>query len=152
MPILWNSNVLSGSTTSCECLCSISQHRYNTMHYYFPVHWGVLQLARLPKSQRALIQLHARCNKSTVCYQMAKNTVLQQRINAISLIHAVISRSYPKPRVPVSWQIIHPIIIHLLEERNPQTSREFRLNTNTSHPCHLSSCLRFLVVIPKQTQ
>lgn len=51
-----------------------SQHYYNTMHYYFPVQWGVLQLARLPKSQRALIQLHARCNKSTMCYQKAEHS------------------------------------------------------------------------------
>lgn len=68
------------------------------------------------------------------------------------LMHAVISRSYPKPSVPVSWQIINVIIIHLLGGRNPQTSREFRLCTSTSHPCHFRRCSRFLVVIPKQSE
>lgn len=77
------------------------------------------------------------------------NTVLQQGTNAITLMHAVISRPNPKPKVPVSWQIIHAIIIHLLGARNPQTSREFRLCTSTSHPCHFRS---FLVVIPKQSE
>lgn len=119
------------------------------MHYYFPVHWGVLPGCQ-NRSVRSFNSMQGVTNPQ--CAIRRLNTVLQQGINAISLMHAVISRSYPEPSAPVSWQIIHAIIIHLLKDRNPQTSREFRLCTSTSHPCHLRGCLRFLVVIPKQSR
>lgn len=86
-----------------------------------------------------------------VCYQKTAHSPVAR--NNRNLANACgYYRSYPNPSVPASWQITHAIIIHLLRGRNPQTSRELRLCTSTSHRFDWIRRLRFLAVVPKRSR
>lgn len=138
-----------------ECLC---QHRHSKIAVYRKIITTVciitFQCTGVSCQNRSVRSFNSMQGVTNPrCAIRRQNTGHAARgKKARSLMHAVISRSYPTPSVPVSWQIINAIIIHLLEGRNPQTSREFRLCTSTSHPCHLGACSRFLVVNPKQSK